>query len=383
MTIIHISFDFPDGINKNKTKAVRNLISSQSNSDNIVFSLNRTVFPFNKTKTQKEPHGFSLNVFGLPYGIFLFVWMFIAYKRIARLIVSNNIQPSIIHAHKLTFEGIIAFFLSKKFKIPYILTIRGYTDIKLLSYKRMYHWFYSHIIDNSKKIIFISPWTQKSINKIFKKENISDKYALIPNIVDVEIDSNKESKKSKKFITVFHFGKYKEKNIHRVILAFDRVFNKFPDHKLDIVGDGVSRDKISSLINKTAHVRNFSLLGKIENAHLLKLYSEYKGFILPSYPETFGLVFIEALSAGIPLIYAKNAGIDGFFNDFNIGFGVNHLSVDEIASSIEKLILEGDNYKQNIDEYISKGFLKQFSKNSVGMKYSKILTEYSIPNVNI
>jgi len=380
MTVIHISFDHPDLIDNRKTNAVKNLISSQNVSDNIVFSLNRTVFKLNKLKAQKEPQGFSLNIIGLPYGILLFLWMYIAYKRIAKIIIREGIKPTLIHGHKLTFEGIIAFYLSRKLGVPYILTFRGDSDLKLLHYKPMYRSLYNRVMLNAEKSIFLAPWAIIQALKYFGKKMCPEKYVIIPSIISIDLQHNIQKNKIKRFLTAFYFENYKRKNVIRVIKAFDRIFTKYPEYGLDIVGGGPNRNKIISCINKTHHPEKFFLPGEMNNKDLLKIYSRYQGFILPSFPETFGLVFIEALAAGTPIIYSKNSGIDGYFNDFNIGIGVNHKSVNEIAAAIEEIILNNIGFAKNVETLISGGILNQFSKSRVGEKYSEIITQHSIRN---
>ncbi len=378
MTVIHLTFDHPDLIDGKKTKAVKNLIASQHVYNHIVFSLNRTIFNSKILKTQREHHGYTLFVFGLPFGILLFLWMFIAYRRIAKIIKNGNIKPDLIHAHKLSYEGLIAYFLSKKLKVPFILTIRGDTDLKLLRHKRLYRRFYTHIVQHAKKVIFLAPWAVKPLERYLGITLISDKYTLIPNIINMVEWQQGETIKFKKFITVFNFVSYKRKNIVRVIKAFDKIFSNYPEYGLDIVGDGPNRSRIISFIKKSNHPDHFHLSGAIEHIALLNLYSKYQGFILPSFPETFGLVFIEALTAGLPIIYSKNSGIDGFFDDFQIGVGVNHRSVEEITRAIEEIIQHANEYKKNIEKLITDGFFKKFSKSSVGECYAKIIEQYSL-----
>lgn len=378
MSVIHITFDHPDGINKGKTKAVKNLVSSENTSKNIVFSLNRTINPFNSSKVFSELHGYTIYNFGLPYGILLISWMFIAYRRIAKIIHKENIKPTLIHAHKLTFEGIIAFFLSRKLKVPFILTIRGNSDLKLLYHKRLYRKLYISIVQKASKVIFLAPWTIKLATKYLGEPNLADKKIVVPNFVAIGNFLKSEHTKIRRFISVFNFKSYKSKNIKRVIKAFDSIFDKYPEYGLDIVGSGPNRNKIITFIKKSHHPAQFCLLGEIDHSTLLELYSKYEGFILPSFPETFGLVFLEALTAGIPVIYSRNSGIDGYFDDLHVGIGVNHRSIKEITLAIEELILNNAEYVNHVELLITNGFFNQFSQTEVGEKYSKIIAQYSL-----
>lgn len=374
MTVIHISFDFPDKIDKRKTVAVKNLVNSYSQNNNIVFSLNRTAKRIINPKVYKEEHGYTLQVTGFPFGVFLIFWMFVAYRRILKIIETEGIKPEMIHAHKLTFEGVIAYFLAKKLNVPFITSIRG-ADVYVLTHKRLSRSFYRKIIINASRVIFIAPWAVKPMHTFLGEDNFKGKTEILPNIVNFSHQNGAHISEYKRFITVFRFkaSTYKLKNIGRIIKAFDIVFRKYPEYGLDIVGDGPLKSRIIADINRTSYPQNFTLKGEIENSAMAKIYPGYLGFVLPSFPETFGLVFIEALSAGIPVIYARNAGIDGYFDDYHVGVAVYHRSVEEIAGAIEEIIKNKENYKHNVENMIKAGYLNRFTKASVGERYSEIL----------
>ena len=378
MTVIHISFDFPDKIDKRKTVAVRNLVNSYSENRNIVFSLNRTATRIINAKVYKEEHGFTLQVTGFPFGVLLIFWMFVAYRRILKIIEKEVIKPDMIHAHKLTFEGVIAYFLARKLKVPFITSVRG-ADVYVLTHKRLSRSFYGKIIRKASRVIFIAPWAIKPMQKFLGERIFEGKTELLPNIENFSLRNGHRALEHKRFVTVFRFKSsvYNVKNIDRMIRAFDSVFSRYPQYGLDIIGDGPLKEKIISDINQTRHPQNFFLKGEIENSALGAIYPGYLGFVLPSFPETFGLVFVEALSAGIPVVYSRNAGIDGYFDDYNVGVAVDHRSIDEIAAAIENIIQNNEKYKQNVESMIESGYLQRFSRNSVGENYSKILENAS------
>ena len=60
---------------------------------------------------------------------------------------------------------------------------------------------------------------------------------------------------------------------------------------------------------------------------MIPFYKSAHIFVMPSLTETFGIVFIEALSQGLPLIYTKGQGIDGYFPQGFVGYAYNPLDV--------------------------------------------------------
>ena len=71
-----------------------------------------------------------------------------------------------------------------------------------------------------------------------------------------------------------------------------------------------------------------------------------------SHGETFGLVYIEALSQGLPIIYTKGQGVDGFFDDMNVGEKADSKSIDSIYNAMKKMIEDYPSY-ENIGDKIN------------------------------
>ena len=61
-------------------------------------------------------------------------------------------------------------------------------------------------------------------------------------------------------------------------------------------------------------------------------------FILPSIHETFGLVYAEALSQGLPIIYTRGQGFDGHFEEGEVGYSVDCYDYEEISNKVLEII---------------------------------------------
>lgn len=374
MAVLHISFDFPDSVVSEKTKAVSNLIDAQTLVPNIVVSLNRTANPFSDFKVRKEPYGYAMNVFGLPFGIGLRFWMYLVSLKIDKIFLNNWNSISVIHAHKLTFEGIIGYYLSKKYKIPLIITVRGDSDLRVIKTKVELRGLFKNVVNKANKIIFLAPWTKKGFASYFLNVDIENKSVVIPNIIDVKqriIPDNFSTKNT--FVSVFRLDSYKRKNIERIIKAIDSLHIDYPDISLDIIGSGSDKSIkiVKKYISGCKFPNRFTMLGSMSQDKVQKAYADYAGLILPSKPETFGLVFIEALNAGIPIIYAANSGVDGFFDNSVVGFRVQFESQEELKRSIEEIFKNQISFFQQIETFISDGGLNIFTKSEVSNSYMK------------
>ena len=70
-------------------------------------------------------------------------------------------------------------------------------------------------------------------------------------------------------------------------------------------------------------------------------------FLLPSLEETFGRVYVEAMTQGLPVIYTKNQGFDGNFEDGVVGYAIDSQNPQEIANRVIDIVNNYDVIQQN------------------------------------
>ena len=90
-------------------------------------------------------------------------------------------------------------------------------------------------------------------------------------------------------------------------------------------------------------------------------------FVMPSIYETFGIVYIEAMSQGLPLIYTRGQGFDGQFKEGEVGYSVQSDSPSEISERVKAIL---KNY-----DYISEKCLSnvdKFSWDRIAGDYKKL-----------
>jgi hypothetical protein len=115
--ILHISADYPDANRAETTQAVRTFVTTNHELDYYVVSLNRVANPFRcnsiKGDGQGDHHVLSMRYWGLPYGVCLALSMLIVAFRVRRVLTQQRIKVDLVHAHKLTFEGLTARWLGR------------------------------------------------------------------------------------------------------------------------------------------------------------------------------------------------------------------------------------------------------------------------------
>jgi len=291
----------------------------------------------------------------------------------------NNI--SLIHAAYLCSDGAVAMELSKQYNIPYISAIRN-TDVnayyKILFWQRRY---FRKILLKASKIIFISPCYKKLYTETLISKNtfakIKNKILTIPNGIDKIFFDNKKKSPNEihspiKIIFAAYFGS--GKNLDKLILAIAALVAKGIQIELTAVGRGLAYrkeniDYIKKIEELASQYSWISLLDSMPQSELLKLFSESDIFAMPSSPETFGLVYVEAMTQGLPVIYTKGQGFDGFYPEGKVGYGVDAKNIIDMTNKIELIINSYSQFATNIANLELK---EDFSWNTIAKKYKEI-----------
>lgn len=248
-----------------------------------------------------------------------------------------------IHAHTWYSDGGVAYLLSKKYNIPYITAVRN-TDLNV-HYKYLLHHrkFGKEILKNANKVVLIGEYQKTFFNKIKIDKSISTKLTVIPNGVDPFWIANfkffnpTNCVDKFKILYVGTFIKRKKLlELQQAIIELSLQNNM--QCELHIVGGG--GDQTEPIMKNIKDYSNlFQYHGKIEQKEdLIKIYRNCHFFAMPSRNETFGLVYVEAMLQGLPILYTANDGIDGFYKE-KIGKKVSkQADVLEIKQAILKLI---------------------------------------------
>ncbi len=247
---------------------------------------------------------------------------------------------SLVHAHFLYSDGAVARAIHKSTGVPYIVTVRN-TDVNaFMKWRKDLRWICWDIIRNASQIIFLSPAYRRLVVKMVpgdiasKIENFS---SVIPNGVDdlwfKEPDfTHRAQNASLRLLYVGDFSS--NKNVLNTMKAARLVNDRFPITLTLVGGGGSDSDFISKLL-LSPEWSFVTVVNRIEDRIALReIYRCHDIFVMPSFFETFGLSYIEALSQGLPVIHSKGQGIDGYFLEDNISQAVDPNSPAAIAGGI-------------------------------------------------
>lgn len=268
----------------------------------------------------------------------------------------------IVHTHWIIPQGIIQSF----FKKPYLVTGHG-GDVTSLN-KGIIKLLKIRCLKKASVVTVVSKELGKEIKNLC---DISRIY-IMPMGCD-----------TKKFGRKFRIENYFGQNGEKIVLFVGRLAEKKGvsylieamkkvEAKLIIVGDGPLRENLRN--QATGMEEKVSFLGAKTHEELKTIYASSDIFVAPSITakdgdkEGFGLVFLEAMSSGLPVIGSNSGGIPSIVKNEENGFLVEEKDVNGLAEKINLLIS---------DETLWNIYSKNAVKTAQKYDYSKIAQEYA------
>ncbi|MBF90970.1 MAG: hypothetical protein CMP75_04330 [Flavobacteriales bacterium] len=221
-------------------------------------------------------------------------------KNLLKTAIKEQGLPDVSHVHSYKNGG-LAIWLKKVFKVPYIITEHNSeflrNKISIFHKQKAKESFC-----NSAANIAVSSVLATNLKRRFFRD-----FLVIPNIVDVAFFHPKKSEKSiYTFINVAHLNK--NKNQAMLIRAFEKHHQAFPNTRLLILGGGEEEANLQALVSRLGLAESVRLFGYATREEVRAAMQSSDCFVLPSIVETFGVVLIEAMACGLPVLASKCGG---------------------------------------------------------------------------
>jgi glycosyltransferase involved in cell wall biosynthesis len=281
----------------------------------------------------------------LPGGKLKQFWGYI-YAKTSEKIIKNILlegKIDLFHVHGTLPDDDAVAKLSQKYNIPFIAHIHGASVFALTKRKSHFNKSMNAKV-KAKAIISVSKVLQNKMKK-FIGNRYSGKFHTIYNgykktsIVD-------KREKHDDFVILFVGTIYEQKGIRYLIEAFQKFNNKYRNTKLVVIGDGSLLNEMKLLSQKLGVDGSISFKGSMPHSEVLMEYSQSDIFVLPSWNEGFGVVYLEALAKKIPIVGSKGFGISDIIVDGENGFLVEPQNSEEIFLKIELLFNDSELRKQ-------------------------------------
>ena len=235
---------------------------------------------------------------------------------------------------------------------------------------------YADKVSNSAKsldyLVLVSSELQKFYANRLRNSNCMCIY--IPNSID-KLPENSAPLKSKRLVSVGRLSP--EKGYLDLLKIFNTLVKSKPDWHLDIIGDGVERDKLKKYIEKNELNEKVTLHGFQGKEYIDKILHDSSIYLMTSYTESFGIVLIEAMSHGIPCIAFDSAeGAREIINSGENGYLIKNRNQEAMIMKIKDLI-NNEEDRIRIGKQARKS-VKKYTSDIVGEEWITLMEESDI-----
>jgi len=287
--------------------------------------------------------------------------------------VIEKVQPDIIHAHGHHYPITwIAAYMSKKRKIPFILTLHGMyalttkpTILEEIFNKTIFKW----LLQLSDAVIALTPTMASYVRKYSKNVPIY----IIPNGVELALFQSNLNRKFEfrriyslpedKIIILYRGRFVSVKGFEELINAIEILNQKYEiksKTEFLLIGDGPLREKATKKLSK---YDNCKIMGWTPRETIHELYIASDIFILPSkWPEALPIALLEAMAANLFIIASKRGSIPDILQGYSRKKYLEEPSVVEIAKTLLDVIYNWHNYNSKT---FREAYIYQFSWENV------------------
>lgn len=293
-------------------------------------------------------------------------------SRIVEIVKKHKIE--LLHVHYAIPHAYAAYMAKKMLEdegiyLPMITTLHG-TDITLVGSHPFYKRAVQFSIKNSEFVTAVSNSLKKDTVRLL---DVDKPINVIPNFIDLSktINSkiiNKEIIASKNEFVITHISNFRPlKRVIDVLKVFKRIRKKF-DVKLIMVGDGPEKQKAKRFCKTNDINEAVIFLGNSNEVDQILSFSDL--FLLPSEKESFGLVALEAMVHGVPVVCSDAGGLPEVVEN---GYSGYLCPVGDINSMAEKsiYILKDPEIHERFKKQAFES-CKKFDINKIVVNYEKL-----------
>ncbi len=251
-------------------------------------------------------HGWNL-----PWG-WLRAWSWILLARyLAKTYIRTEGRPDVLHAQSILFGGYAAQRVGRDFGIPYLITKHSSTYLS----HSLVPWQIPYVeaaLKHANRLLSVSTALTRQTAPYAEGRTIH----VVPNMVDTDFftlpPANRSCSENEvfRFVTIALFTP--EKGLDILLRAFAAAFAGNASVKLEIGGDGGAAVQLRTLAHELNIADQVEFLGLLSREQVREALWRAHAFVLPSHIETFGVVLIEAMATGLPVIATQCGGPEDF-----------------------------------------------------------------------
>lgn len=277
------------------------------------------------------------------------------FKVVNTIIKKNKIEFDLIHSHFTWSMGYVGARLKEKYKAPFVVTAHGYDIYNLPFRDKEWREKIEYVLNSANYIITVSDSNLKCIKKLDVKTPVK----VIPNGFRPDLFYPKNLEECKKVLElplgkkiILTVGNLVEIKGHKYLIeAMNEVVKRRKDVLCIMVGSGKLKNKLEKQIKKLKLKDYIRLVGEKSHDKIPIWMNACDVFVLPSLRESFGVVQIEAMACGKPVVATYNGGSENIIILEDYGLLCEPANPKKLAEKILIALDKGGDYEK-ILEYV-------------------------------
>lgn len=269
-------------------------------------------------------------------------------------------KPDIIHVHVLTRMGLVAYWQKLLHGIPYVITEHWSRYLPENDFKgTLRKSLTKKVVKNAKAVTTVSNTLAQAMQS---HGLINPHYQLLPNVVDVNLFKPiPHHNEVPKIVHVSCFED-KSKNISGLLDALKLMKDKGIAYQAVLIGEGMDLEAMKQRASDLKLTDRVRFTGLLQGQTLVDELATGDFFVLPSHYETGGIVLLEAMACGLPVVATRVGALPEIVNDSN-GIMVKPGDALALAKAMEQCCLTYNNYNS---EALRSQIVERYSKEKVG-----------------
>lgn len=279
----------------------------------------------------------------------------------------ENKKFDIIHVHSYYPAGMAACDLSKKTNIPVVYT-EHVSGVMFKNLPKEHERQLKNLALFSKRIISVSQNLKYAIGEYV---NTNNEIKVIPNLIDPSLFKYKQNNKKDIYIYLTVGILDDNKRMDWIIKAFYELTRTNDNILLQIIGEGSQKNYLTSLVHELNIDEMVSFEGKCSRERVAQMMQDADCFVLDSKVETFGVVYIEAMACGLPIVIPKwnSSNIEILDNNYVL---IEEDTIESLAEAMNKVY----NQRNEFDSYlISQKCVEYYSGSNIARQITNVYNE--------
>jgi glycosyltransferase involved in cell wall biosynthesis len=259
-------------------------------------------------------------------------------------------DADVIHAHSYVYFPTYVSAITKKLMNTVLVLTTHQPPVEYASRNRNLMTLYNNsvgrfAIKTADGVIAVTR-SEKNFLQAHVRASPS-KIKVIPEGVDLQ-QFYPEGKKMEKRVIILFVGRFsKEKGLRYLIEAIPKVIAEYPQAQFMLVGEDCGvKNELLKLVDELEVKNQIMFLEPRFGSELARIYRFSTLFVLPSLYETFGLVILEAMASGLPVVATKVGGVETLVKHGYNGLFVSPKNPSALSDSIITLLSENSLYKR-------------------------------------